>query len=443
MGILLSQKARRDPIAVKHNSKDDAATHIAKLMVAAIAQGDFKTKSSFASSDLTAPPNTLKVADYLDNNLDSNRDDLVLNQLLSVPQTATATPQKIQSYIALDFKAYLEGIALLLEQVQQEKRTTLEEKLLPLQKELLVCIQGLQGGDNQHYKKFQKLIQTICTLDGLPGGYVVAIQRIAHLLDLQHKIDPELEQTRIKILIEQGCSELLDVIMALEEKAKILHEYFSCEYISQENEVGIFLTQLKSHAQSLDAMKCTLLLDTKPVVSTPDEMGQDLDKSIAKQSSLEAMWLEVSPLSLQDLALYQDQIQKIDQFLKEMPRVISESSLLKAQTIIHEHSSLQSTALPNVTLNEEVNKKNNESVLETKVPITSTLFIKVMSCMNDPIAKIIGVLLLAVELTGASLRLAVAGVGLLTVGLFARKGGAELGINPGPLEESPNLLVLS
>ena len=276
----------------------------------------------------------------LDTNLDTTRYDLVFNQLLAPPQTATDTPQTIHGYIAVDFKAYLKGIAILLEQVPEEKRTAVKEKIDALQMELLTCIKGLQEGETKHYKRFQEIVQAICELEELPLGYGKAIQRVQHLFSLQHKIDPKLVQTHINILIEQRCSELLDAITALEEKAAMLREYFSSEHISQENGVGLFMHQLQSSSAGVDKIKHLIMMDAKPIVLGIEEDAEEdkdsLSNIIVKQRSLESSWLEVAPLSLEDLALYQDEIQRFDQFLKATPRLVSESSLLKAKTVISE-----------------------------------------------------------------------------------------------------------
>ena len=47
------------------NEEDDKATSIAKLMLACVAKGDFKVRSSLVGNDLTNPPHGLHSIDYL------------------------------------------------------------------------------------------------------------------------------------------------------------------------------------------------------------------------------------------------------------------------------------------------------------------------------------------------------------------------------------------
>lgn len=274
----------------------------------------------------------------LDTNLETHREDLVVNQLLTPPKTAIEIPQKIQSYIAIDFKAYFKGIAILLEQVPEEQRTAVKEKVKALQTELLISIQALQEGHPERYRQFQQQIKMICALDSLPENYTKAVQRIKGLFTLQQQLDPTLKETYINILIEQRCSELLDAITGLQEKAMFLREYFSSEHISQENGVGIFLSNLEELSQSVNKIKLRLVPDAQSTsIDKYEPENSNLNDSIIKQNSLESSWLKFSPLSLKDLALYQDEIQKFGRFLKHTPRLVSESSLSKALKSIDDY----------------------------------------------------------------------------------------------------------
>lgn len=71
---ILKNSIKQDQLAVaqqwlktfKHNGSDDTATNISKLLLACVAQGEFKTRSSLVKNkELTNPSDVLTSIDYL------------------------------------------------------------------------------------------------------------------------------------------------------------------------------------------------------------------------------------------------------------------------------------------------------------------------------------------------------------------------------------------
>ncbi len=276
--------------------------------------------------------NWLEIQEYLakfNYNLESKSDNLVLEQLLLPPAVATDISQEIGSYIALDFKTYLQRISLLLQLVDENQREAIVQKHTELQIKLFDHIKALQGGAVENYKDLKQTIEAICTIDSTPESYILAIKRIQVLFECQLKIDKKLESTHIHLLSQQRCSELLDSLNLMLEKAQLLHSYFIAEHISKENGVGKYLTKLEEHLLNLEQIKDVLLAGKVPL---DHEIANPLEKSLIEQRSLEDSWLDTTEQSgLQDLDFYQEKISEIEQFLQETPRLVSESTLKKAQ----------------------------------------------------------------------------------------------------------------
>jgi hypothetical protein len=272
----------------------------------------------------------------LQKNIDEKRDDLVFNQLIVLPKTASKGPQKITSFIALDFNAYFKSINLLLEQNDEPNRATVIEKHKGLQAQLLISIQALQSGIStfEDVKKFQKTLDEMHTVAFTPPGYKNAITRIGILFKNQLIIDPKLNQTHVEILVEKKRDELMEVIHTLKDKAQIIEEYFTSDHISQENGVGEYLRELLANRVRLERIKRILNNEMDPEREKKEEKKED--KKEDKLPDLLDGWQEISHLTLEELSLHHDTIYEIEQFLKRTPKLVSENLFKKTQVVNRE-----------------------------------------------------------------------------------------------------------
>ncbi len=259
----------------------------------------------------------------LNDNLRENREEVVMEQLLTPPSTASKKLPTVQSFIAFDFKGYLHNIRVLLEAEPLSSKQM--ETHLHLQNELLLRIQKLrqEGYTVKVYEEFLLLIREICALEDTPAVYKDAVVHIAQLFKLQCDVDPNLEKAHVGLLIQQRCNETLDTIKELHEKARILETYFSSEHISRENGVGDFLQYISEQMAVLERIETAI---TKGVVF---EEANSLEKSLDLQDRLDKSWAKLNPIDLGTLNSYQDTLQRFAQSLRETPRLVSESLYTK------------------------------------------------------------------------------------------------------------------
>jgi hypothetical protein len=268
----------------------------------------------------------------LNDHQEKGQDALILKKLLTPPSTAKDETQAITSYIALDFRAYLKEIAILLDEIPLEKRSEIKTKQLEFQQNLLGHISELQAGNVDVYESFLNSIKSICSVPDTPTAYIRAISRIGDLFTLQQEFDPKLKQTHLDYLVQQEITEALNRITILQEKSKILKDYFSTDHISKENGVGVFLSKLEEQNRILAAIKKELLNDSGQTIEKSSE-PRSLTDSALLQSTLESGWLDMSPVTMSQLQGHQNTIDSIDLFLNNTPRLVSESTFLKVKQV--------------------------------------------------------------------------------------------------------------
>jgi len=257
---------------------------------------------------------------------------LVRQQLLAYPKSATDKPE-IDSYIAIDFKEYIRGIAVLLEEVSKENRSQLQNQLTELQNNLLTDIQFLQQGNVETHDQFKNisgritdLIKNITELDFIPACYTKAIQRIQTLVNLECDNHLKLqtkhsERLKIDRLIEQRSSELLEEITELEKKVEFFQEQLgsfksSSEYIKRNDEIGRIKQALNKES-----------IPIKIVSANDGEAGiyNDSFVPIGQARREQSYWLEVPRISLEYVGESQDKIRSFSEWINsELKRYLSD-----------------------------------------------------------------------------------------------------------------------
>lgn len=259
----------------------------------------------------------------LEENIQQNRVEQVMEQLLTPPSTARKELPVVQSYIAFDFKSYLRRVTLLLD--AQELTPQQMGAHVALQDTLLSCIQQLRqdGYNSVIYSQLSSIITQICGLEATPQHYQTAISRIDSLFQLQRSMDPELQKAHLSILIQQHCNEVLEEIKELQEKANRTKLYFLSEHISKENGVGEYLAGLADQIQLLDNIRLALTQG-----ASLDEIDS-LEKSMALQETLDTSWTTANPIDLNTLNSYFETVKSFKEFLHNTPRLVSETLLDK------------------------------------------------------------------------------------------------------------------
>lgn len=267
-----------------------------------------------------------KIKEYLET-LNSNfdrGDEFVLEQIMTPPSTAVKKDLEIESYIALDFKAYLKNILLLLEEVDPSVLDILVETQIKLQSKLSLNIEILSKGYTvEAYQEFLKTLKQISEVANTPKEYIEAISRIGDLFELQRTIDPKLKKTHEDLIIQQRCNELVLAINNLETKAKLIRKLLSSESNSKKENVSEYLEHLSIHMKKLEE---TLKTVSSGFLSNEHEIKNDmsLEDSLILQENIEQSWIDLDTLKSSDLDEYETLIQKIGTFIQECPIAIEE-----------------------------------------------------------------------------------------------------------------------
>ncbi|KTD14790.1 hypothetical protein Lgra_0493 [Legionella gratiana] len=277
--------------------------------------------------------NWTQIKEYLEtlkSNFDKS-DELVMEQLMTPPSTAVKKDLEIESYIALDFKAYLKNIRPLLDEVDPSVLDILVESQMKLQSKLLLNIEALSKGYTvDAYQEFLETFKQISEVANTPKAYIEAISRVGDLFELQRKIDPKLKQTHEDLIIQQRCNELVLSINNLETKAKLIRRLLSSESLLKENNVSEYLELLSIHMKKLEEI---LKVVTAGVLSEEVKVKKEvsLEDSLILQENLENSWIALSSLKSTDLDEYEVMTQKMELFLSQCP--IDLEKMLKVEII--------------------------------------------------------------------------------------------------------------
>ena len=308
--------------------------------------------------------NWVKVMEYLtslNHKIQQADSKQAIDLLLTPPRTATDEPQAIISFIALDFSAYFHGISVLFDEVSQQ----LKQQLLTEQGALLSHINQLKKGNktDSDFQAFIKQLQALYTRKDIPIPYAHAIKRIEELFEKQRYNDKKLDRMHTNLLLQQGCSDLLEQIILLEEKAALFYNIFSSDYIAKEDDVAIFLQALTQHSKQLEQIKSSLHFDVrKSMLEEP--MQESLAESAQQQSALEKSWLGIAPLTLERLSAFQSTVQATAAVFSNPPRLLSAARAVKIDQV-------------NQALSQEIQrhttilKQNEEAIIQLKAAVNS------------------------------------------------------------------------
>ncbi|MDR3501995.1 MAG: hypothetical protein P4L79_05370 [Legionella sp.] len=213
----------------------------------------------------------------------------LLGHLLKKPATASSQKQECVSYIALDFKTYLQRVytafiknsSLVLAQQQDFQL---------LQNNLLELIKKLQKGEVDSYEDFINLIEQITTTELIPTQYKEAIARIDELFKLQLDLDNGLNATHQELMLKARYEELQEDRNELVQKMVAIKQYFESDYINKDPGLSNFLLELERQLSVLlqpqDSLSVTendlgqSVIVVNPVVGVSAEKVRELDQQI-------------------------------------------------------------------------------------------------------------------------------------------------------------------
>ncbi|MDX1836162.1 hypothetical protein DIZ81_02980 [Legionella taurinensis] len=195
--------------------------------------------------------NWLKIKQFLielQGNSQQGKTDLLMKQLLAKPASAVKGERQVKSVIALDFATYLLRVydAFIVANNLDENKA-----ILPLQNQLLAIITRLQQGDASFYQAFSVKVQAIMGLKGLPDNYIRAIKRIDDLFIKQLSVDPQLKNVQKEILLEKRLDSLQAEAVELLQKLRLVREYFTAEYVSDDEGIKRYCRQLDEAERKL------------------------------------------------------------------------------------------------------------------------------------------------------------------------------------------------
>ncbi|KTD45936.1 effector protein B, substrate of the Dot/Icm secretion system [Legionella rubrilucens] len=186
----------------------------------------------------------------LQGNSQQGKIDSLMKQLLVKPASAVRGEREVKSFIALDFTTYLHRVydAFIAANNLDENKA-----ILLLQNQLLAMIIRLQQGDASFYQAFSVKVKAIMGLKGLPDTYITAMQRIDALFTKQLSVDPQLKNVQKEILLEQRLDSLQAEAVELLQKLRLVREYFTAEYVSDDEDIKQYCRQLDVAEQKLKA----------------------------------------------------------------------------------------------------------------------------------------------------------------------------------------------
>ncbi|WP_133137350.1 hypothetical protein [Legionella rowbothamii] len=238
----------------------------------------------------------------------------LLQHLLKKPATASPIKQKCVSYIALDFKIYLQRVyTAFIKNSSLIPEQQLEFQLL--QNELLELIKKLQKGEVGCYEHFMNLIEQIKKTESLPTQYKEAIARIDELFKLQLNLDSGLNATHQELMLKARYEALQEERNVLVQKMVAVKQYFESDYINKDPGISNFLLELEHQMSSLLQPQDSLFI-------TENDLGQSIIvvKPVAKVS--------------------EGKVRELDQQIKQGRILLSQTPKLHSQAAMDEQQTL-------------------------------------------------------------------------------------------------------
>lgn len=214
----------------------------------------------------------------------------LLQHLLKKPTTASSQEQECKSYVALDFKAYLQRVySTFIKNSGLSQSQQLEFQIL--QDGLLELIKKLQKGDVDSYEEFRNLIEQIQDNESIPTQYKEAIARIEKLFKLQLSLDNGLNAAHQELMLKARFEELQEERNELVQKIVAIKQYFESDYINKDSGISKFLLDLEEQLSLLlqpqdDSLSVTeidlgvSIIVSNPVSGISAEKVRELDQQI-------------------------------------------------------------------------------------------------------------------------------------------------------------------
>lgn len=191
--------------------------------------------------------NKLKTTAHSD---EDQKEQQLLELLLSKPVTASPAKEDYLSYIALDFDTYLKRVYQIFI-AESQLDAGKQPVLFNLQAQLLVTIKKLQQGHIEHYETFKLQVAEIIHTKDTPPEYQEAILRIQELFKLQLKIDPKLKQTHEELLLKNIYDDLQEESKVILEKLLEIQKHFQELPPKELESLEPFLLQIDKHIRAL------------------------------------------------------------------------------------------------------------------------------------------------------------------------------------------------
>ncbi|QRN02443.1 hypothetical protein GH742_00315 [Legionella sp. MW5194] len=239
----------------------------------------------------------------LQGNSQQGKTDLLMKQLLAKPASAVEGERQVKSFIALDFATYLHRVydAFIAANNLDENKA-----ILPLQNQLLAIITRLQQGDASFYQAFSMKVKAIMGLKGLPDTYIRAIKRIDELFTKQLSVDPQLKNVQKEILLEKRLDSLQAEAVELLQKLRLVREYFTADYVSDDEGIKRYCKQLDEAERKL----------------------KECYADVSKTPSLESSWLMLgADVNEKAMDCLNEAIEQGKSSLKQAPKLYSAFTL--------------------------------------------------------------------------------------------------------------------
>ncbi len=205
-----------------------------------------------------------KIQNFLnDINKAINQEDAVLIELLRrTPESACEDKPKIHSYLAFNFKSYMDRIYQLF---IADAALDNDETIKNVHDALLGKLILLQRGKNENIQSFFTEAERLINLSASPPNYQQAIERLKNLVNLQLKIDEKLNEEHTEILLKIEVDTLRQEIYALKTKLDLLHAG-----LQKLKTQPLFILQLQREIENLQC-SCTQVFGDLTISSIQPE----------------------------------------------------------------------------------------------------------------------------------------------------------------------------
>lgn len=226
----------------------------------------------------------------------------------------------VKSYIAFDFKVYLNRFFELLKKEAAQNIVSEQEKN---KTNLVRLIEGLQQGNTQSYTLFQQCIEASLAVEGTPEFYKKALLHIQTLFDKQIELDPSLKATYQELLFQQQHEQLAEKTEALLQQVQQLQAYFSNPCLEADERVVAYQQQLRGSHQQLMVIKNELT--AQRATSAHD----------GTETPTEGEWEVIASVNQEHLTRDKATLERLEQLLiSESPRLVSKAQLDQVRLVL-------------------------------------------------------------------------------------------------------------